>query len=456
MAWLLVPASYAASALEITHIAATPGGVQLEWSVPGTGVVYTVQSREIAGDGIWLMPQDQLWPVSLPNWLDQRPASPQVRFYRVAAVPVSQRGRVLSVSLVRTMTAGQINLYFFLGGIPLTAQYDVRMYKVGYETITPLGGRTTASGALLLPLNTGKLLPLVSYQHGTIAETNAAPSSMNVTGEAGVGLALACTGYAAALPDYLGLGSSPGLHPFQHARSEASASIDMLRAVRTLCATNGFALTNKLFLTGYSQGGHATMALLREIETFHSNEFNVTACAPMAGAYDLSGVTATDVLSGRSQPNPYYFAYLLASYQSVYHFAPTLADLLAPPYNTTLPPLLQGNSSGATINAAMPADPALILKPEILTALRTNMNHPLRVALRDNDVYAWRPRAPMRLYHCAGDQDVIIANSQVALTSFQNRGATQVQLIDPQPSAGHGDCAMPAMLQGKAWFDTLR
>lgn len=233
--------------------------------------------------------------------------------------------------------------------------------------------------------------------------------------------------------------------------------MDALRAARVLCASNNIALNGQLFLAGYSQGGHATMALHRELEWYHTNEFTITAsAAPAAGAYDLSGVTATDFLSGRPQPNPYYFAYLLAAYQSVYQLAPTFGDLLKPPYNSTLPLLLAGNSTSSQINAAMPANPVDILKPELLTEFQTNFNHILRVALRDNDLYAWTPQRPMRMYHCAGDADVFIANSQVAYTNFQSRGATQVQFIDPQPTAGHGDCATPSLLAAKAWFDSLK
>jgi pimeloyl-ACP methyl ester carboxylesterase len=226
--------------------------------------------------------------------------------------------------------------------------------------------------------------------------------------------------------------------------------------MRTLCATNGFALTNRLFLCGYSQGGHATMALARELEAYHTNEFTITACAPMAGAYDMSGVTTDDFLSGRPQPNPYYFALLLAAYQDTYHLAPTLADLFVAPYATTLPPMLQGGSTGEDINLVMPTDPALILKPEILAAFRQNPNHPLRQALRDNDVYAWTPRSPMRLYHCSGDQDVVFANSQVALASFQGREANQVSLINTVPGGTHGSCVLPSLQAAKTWFDSLR
>jgi hypothetical protein len=198
------------------------------------------------------------------------------------------------------------------------------------------------------------------------------------------------------------------------------------------------------------------MALHRELEAFHTNEFTITASAPMAGPYDLSGVTANDGLSGRPMPNPFYFAILLASYQEVYHLANTLSEWLAPPYDTNLPPLLQGHSGGSDINAAMPADPIKVLKPAVLEDFRTNSNHPLRVALQDNDLYRWTPRAPMRLYHCAADQDVIFANSQVAYDSSHARGATQVELVDPMPTADHGGCVLPSLLQAKAWFDSLK
>ena len=34
------------------------------------------------------------------------------------------------------------------------------------------------------------------------------------------------------MPDYLGMGESPGLHPYVHGESEATATLDMIRAAR--------------------------------------------------------------------------------------------------------------------------------------------------------------------------------------------------------------------------------
>jgi hypothetical protein len=457
--WLIAAISIHAqvtSSFHLTSLDAVSGGWRLAWPALGTNSAYSIQFQDSPEDQIWRLADSPVpFPVSSNTWLSSDLTNTS-RFFRVVGVPGATRGRVISVNLSNTLSTATLTFLFSLAGVNITPQYDVQMYQVVYETIDPTGARTIASGALILPQNPPGSLPLVSYQHGTVTLTNDAPSSMDLTGEVTVGVAFATTGYAAVVPDYLGLGVSRGLHPYHHARSEATAAIDLLRAAKTFCASQNVALNSKLFLVGYSQGGHATMALLRELEKYHTNEFTVTACAPMAGAYDLSGVTTSNFLSGAVAPNPYYFLYILAAYQSVYHFAPQLSDLLAAPYDSTLPPLLDGAHDGTQINAALPSDPIQILKPAYLAEFRSNPRHPLRLALADNDLYRWLPHAPLRLYHCAADQDVIYANSQVALASFQSQGDTNVQLIDPIPTADHSGCSEPSLALAKAWFDSLR
>lgn len=435
--------------------AVTPDGVRLQWSGAAPETAFTVQSRGPAPDALWLAPPSALpWPIPEAQWLDTRPVA-DVRFYQVLAVPAADRGQVLASTSLNTYTTAQLSFIFALGGVPVTPVHAVEVHKVVYETISPWGARIQASGVVVVPQTAGTPWPLVTYQHGTLAQKSEAPSADSL-GEQLIGAALATSGYVAVLPDYLGLGDSPGTQPYHHARSHGTSGVDMLRAARNFCAGRGIGLTSKLFLCGYSQGGFAAMAVLREIEQFHADEFPVTAAATMAGAYDLSGVTSDDFLSEREVPNPYYSALLLAAYQEVYRLAPRLADLLASPYDVTLPPLLDGQHTGSEINAVMPSVPARVLKPEYLAAYRTQPDHPLRQALRDNDLIYWPPRSLLRLYHCDQDQDVPIANSQAALASFHALGAAQVELLNPSPGSSHGDCAEPSLIAAKSWFDSLR
>jgi hypothetical protein len=440
------------SSLVISNVVRTAGATTLAWTKPDTNFAFTVQAADSLADGVWLnVTWSSPWPTLLNGWTDTRAANGNC-FYRVLKVPAAQRGALGTITSLGTYTRDTLLTMGAAYGV--TPQYGVTVLRLTYETIDPEGGRIQATGLLCLPTGYAGPLRLLSYQHGTIVQKSAAPSSIPTSSEGAVGIMMASLGYAAVVPDYLGLGGSPGFHPYHHAVSEATSAIDLLRATRSYCSAHSVVLTNRLFLMGYSQGGHATMALHRELERYHSAEFTVAASAPMAGAYDLSGTTADDFLSERLMPNPYYFAFMLSAYQNVYHIGNSLSNLLAAPYATTLPPLLDGLHSSSAVNTAMANPPYHILKPEVLASFRSNPRHPLRLALRDNDLYDWTPVAPMRLWHCAGDQDVAYANSVTATNHFQLRGVT-VPLMDPDPTADHSDCALPSMLEAKTWFDTI-
>ena len=98
------------------------------------------------------------------------------------------------------------------------------------------------------------------------------------------------------------------------------------------------------------------MAATRELQLNHAAEFTVTASAPLSGPHDLSGVMRGVILSDSTFKAPYFVPMLLTSYNYAYGgqttlFSPDFAML--PPYNTTLPPLFDGNSQSVTISEAM-------------------------------------------------------------------------------------------------------
>ena len=164
-----------------------------------------------------------------------------------------------------------------------------------------------------------------------------------------------------------------------------------------------------------------------------------------------------DLLSSRCPPNPFYYAYILVAYQSVYSLAPDWTGLLLPPYDTTLPPLFNGNTDGGTISSYMPGcNMSSILPPALVSSLTNDPGCPLLLALKDNDLDHWKPIAPMTLYQCSGDQDVLFANLQVAYSNFVALGATHVQWSDPAPGADHGGCVLPSLEAAKIWFDSLK
>jgi pimeloyl-ACP methyl ester carboxylesterase len=458
---LLSTAARAQTPIKLTSIVSTTNGVRLAWTDPGPGQAYTVQVRESLTSGDWSNATTRYrWPWPFTHWGDVPVNLPAARYYRVLAQPatVPDRGKLLTSSLKGQFTVSQQNAAFAAWGIAhfATAKFGITSRAFTYESIDPYGLPIIASALLLLPTGTNGPLPLVSEHHDTILLKSDAPSQ---PGRGDIWASVfASYGYAVVVPDYLGLGSSPGYQALTHAGSEATCVVDALRAARSLCASNNVTLNGQLFLSGFSQGGHVTMAAHRELEAFHTNEFTVTASAPCAGPYDLGGVTIEGILASPIYPGSPFFALIVASYLPIYQLGDTLEELLAEPYRTTLPPLLDGAHNLLQLAAAMPADPIAILRPDFQAHFRTNVNNPLRQAMLDNNTHSWTPEAPVKMFHCQGDDIVIFANAEVAYQSFTNRGACCVTLVDPGAPAqlNHEDCFIPSLREVLAWFETLR
>jgi len=371
------------------------------------------------------------------------------------------QGEVVSYMKIGSYAPDQINA--LISATPelaseVSALYNIELYSVVYKTKDPFGAMTTASGLFILPTDVGKALPLANYNHGTILRTSDVPSLLSY--ESLVGVLIASQGYAASLPDYLGLGFRPGLHPYTHAKTEASATIDMLRAVKHLCTTLNVSLNNQLFLCGYSQGGHAAMATHKMIEEKYSPEFTVTASAPMAGAYDVSGTMYNLMLDEKPYPSPGYVVYMLYAYNYVYKLYPNFDNVLVAPYNTLLTPYFTPPTTSdlEDVEKLLPDSkiPSAIFTASFLETLRNNENNPYKVKLRENDLYDWTPKAPVQLCHCDGDQHVPYINSQIAKDRFIARGFTGVTLLNPLPGGTHETCVIPSFIATIAWFNTMK
>ena len=161
----------------------------------------------------------------------------------------------------------------------------VDLYRINYTTTNLEGAQDTASGLMCIPHIEGYSLPLVSYGHGTVGSRYAVPSYLSQ--EHTLPAIYSSIGTVTIAADYLGLGDNDGIHPYVHADSEASASYDMIVAVKDFLPMDmDININDQLFITGYSQGGHTAMALHRYIET--ETDLEVTGALPMSGPYSIS------------------------------------------------------------------------------------------------------------------------------------------------------------------------
>jgi len=345
----------------------------------------------------------------------------------------------------------------------LSLQFDIDLYKMVYNTVDAHGQPTIASGAFLVPSNTSCTdFPILVYHHGTSLRKQDVPSSD--IQETIIGKIFGAGGYFVLMPDYIGMGDSPGLHPYVHAESEATASRDMIRAAREFIMDSLQMVDNgEVFLTGYSQGGHAAMATHKYIEDNNLlSEFNVLASAPCSGPYEMSGAMADTILSPYPYSNPGYLAYLLASYQLVYgNLYNNYSDILNPPYDTIVPPYFDGNNTTldmGSLNNLLSGYVDTLMVDTVLqnfTNSQATFGHPLWTALLDNDNHDWAPQRPVKMYYCTGDEQVTYQNAISAEAAMIANGAADVEAVN-MGTGNHGDCVFPALIGAFMWFDGIR
>ena len=447
--------------IRIDSVERKSNGLRLNWTNSAPGYVYTLQQRADPAGGTWSNVWTRYrWPGVMTGWTEPSRLLSDAGFFRVVAEPIQvpQRGKVLATETLRQFSLSDVLYYLNNDGVPTTdAQWPVHYYRIVYETVDPFGLPITASGGLFVPQGVAGAMPLLSDQHETQIYKPWVPSQ-NDDYWFSEALLFASSGYVTVMADYLGLGESPGLHPYLHAKTEATAVVDMLRAVKTFCAKSNIMLNAQLFLTGYSEGGHATAAAQRELETHHTNEFIVTASAPMAGLYDVSGILHS-IAASNDFRKPFGIVYTLTAWLPIYNLADTMEELLASPYDQTLPPLFDGSHIlGDDILPAMAIGVESTLDADFLDAILSDTNHPFWLATADNDLLDWAPRAPMHLYHCSGDDRAPYWNAVSALQAYTNNGACCVELINPETGGplNHNQCWLPSLTAAKAWFDTLK
>src|SRR5580698_5490705 len=232
----------------------------------------------------------------------------------------SANAATFAAQLGATSTGAQL---LELAGTPACG---VDFYYITFWTIGGAGETTKSSGALMVPTGAAPACsgprPIVEYAHGT--NPNKALNIADITNTSNTEGALiaamfAAQGYIVVAPNYAGYDiSTLGYHPFLNAAQQSGEMMDILAAARTALPTTLSAATSdsgKLFITGYSEGGHVAMATLRAIE---ASGQTVTGAAPMSGPYALEAF-GDAIFFGQVDLGSTVFAPLLGtSYQKAY------------------------------------------------------------------------------------------------------------------------------------------
>jgi len=364
-------------------------------------------------------------------------------------------GDFISASTIHQYSSAEI--LPILAGMGLTDSgpipNSIQSMKIKYMSPDHNNQLRELSGALIYPED-NLAHPLMSIQHGTVTKRTAVASVNPMNSSAGMsGLFTASQGYVTLVPDYAGFGDSHDMHPYMHAESLANSVIDFMRAARTYCAEQDILLNEELYLTGYSEGGFASLASQKKMETELSDEFSLTATAPMAGPYDLHAI-ARHILQGNSYNWPTYIGFMFVAYDEIYAFQ-NLTEVFDSPYDQQIAGFFNGENEFSEINNQLPQSITDLIRFDFLESFIDGSELEYSAAFEENSLLGWAPATPTRFYHGMADSTVPYFIAEATVADLIANGAEEVELVGI-PDANHSTAGIPAILAMLEWFSTYQ
>ncbi|HMW13667.1 MAG TPA: lipase family protein [Chitinophagales bacterium] len=339
----------------------------------------------------------------------------------------------------------------------IRAQYDVTVYRIFYKTHNFQNQEISASGLVYIPEIRHYFAPVVCFQHGTCIQKQEVPSIAANLSYYVPFIIASETGAIVCAADYIGLGFSDGKHHFYEPTEEANAVVDMLGSVQPLLNKTYQKITfdDSVLLFGYSQGGHATLAAQRLLETKYDAHFHIQASAPMASWFSFENSSQLNVLKAALPFDfPSAYAYLINSIQSTQSVFSSYNEMLQSPYDSLCSVLFDGTKSTGYVNSKFPATFHAALQTSFVNELNSNPDNNFITALKKYDIINdWIPKSSTRFYHSQGDEIAFYDNSEIAYNTFKNKGGN-VHLIN-LGNYNHFEANIIAIDSVRNWFYPL-
>jgi hypothetical protein len=372
------------------------------------------------------------------------------------------RGTLLRSVLLGHLEPDEITTRIGHLGIDTTAvRIAVDLYRLEYRTIDPVQRPTTASGLVAVPADHARASIAVSFTHGTELSRDGAPSSWTPTGDDFVVapvLAYASAGFVVSAPDYLGMGTGPGSHPYMDVPSETTASLDMLRAARQFTEQQQRRLGRRVLITGFSQGAFPALGLSHEIGRGADPWFRVAAVAPISAPYHWSQ-WVKDTITHNNDVDPkvatVYLAYLSVAWNRIHQLYAAPSDWYQTLYADGVDQMMDGSHSPLEILQFLPGRPEDLFTTTPAIAAFSRPSGRLAAAFDVVDhTCDFTAVAPVRMFAASGDPDVAIDFSRQCRAQLAARGS-RVELVDVGDT-DHLGSNMAATGQILAWFTALR
>ncbi|WP_409491104.1 hypothetical protein [Amycolatopsis sp. cmx-11-12] len=339
------------------------------------------------------------------------------------------RGAIVSVMPLVDLQPAEVSAVLRAAKFdPAQVRHGVTASRVVYRTVGTKGEPTTASQLVALPKTDKNDLSVVSWLHGTTGFRGDVASMKDTSTDRAVALLFASTGRAVSAPDYLGLGEGPGSHPYGHPEVTASAPVDALRSAREFAGRQGRTFDERVLVSGFSQGGPATMMVGRALQDRADSSFTLGALAPIDGPFNLTKFVA-DAADDKLSNSHLYLGYLATAWDRMFGIYDSPQQAFREPYAARVEALFDGDHQQKEIVTSLPKSAKELFTDEFLDSVRKPTEVWQRHLRPLDTTCDWRPDVPVHLYQASGDRDVLPDNARHCQQQLVAKGAEQ-QLIE--------------------------
>lgn len=338
----------------------------------------------------------------------------------------------------------------------------VKAYKITYYTKNEKNVLVKATGLIMYPNVNFKLSTVIS-DHPTTDSRQNVPSNLKGIFWFGfvMELSYALNGYVVMAPDYVGMGSGDGIHPYVNYLTEGGATVDFVKAANNVLAQLNVKRYDEYFLTGYSQGAHAAMSTLKYLSTNNPNNLKIKYAFMGDGPYDLSGVTLNEgFLQTSVYPATAFLGYILNSCQSAGYniYTNNVSEVISPNYLAAFDDHVTQDNGGILWGPLIWRN---MFTLSFITDLTNNQNANTRKCLKANNVSDWYNKTPTTMGTSTIDLIVppnnsyTTVNAQRAHYPWYDLNKYNINSLSWGP-LGHSGGVIPYVLASNAKFNNLR
>jgi pimeloyl-ACP methyl ester carboxylesterase len=383
---------------------------------------------------------------------------------RLGQHTLGDRGLLLGCAHVATLTRAEVsqNPLFPAAVGPPANGYE--LFVMQYVSEGRSGVASAMTALLYLPSGGPADVPIVALGHGTFGiGPECGPSHLPIRTDT-LAVGLVGRGYAVVAPDYAGAGVDNGMTSYLVGASEAAATLDAVRAIRTFHDPRFDAeqLGTDFFLAGHSQGGHAALFTHQLFDP----SIGVRLLGSIAFAPALGSARAwSEFFKGPSRPvgGMEMFALMSLYTRMLYSGSPEPGAWLSPTAQATVPTLFHDQCLSSLIYS-VPADyPTLgdLYQPSFLAASegctfegKCPSFEPWASSLVADEPGRFTSNVPSLILQ--GLSDVIVPPSTVAcIVDRMTARGTPVQACG-YPGADHLSIVTSALPDMIRWIDARR